>query len=140
MTDRACTYLDPYGSERCTECGTTVDLCLCVNINDSAHERLASPDGILATMIRGELRAARAQFPGTTHMLAALMEEVGELAQAMMEHDRDGSQTVPMVMREAVQVAAMAIRIATEGDENFAYQFPRQEEELPSGPVGRQYE
>jgi hypothetical protein len=40
-----------------------------------------------------------------------------------------------MVLREAVQVASMAIRIATEGDDNFAYMFPTVEEELPRGPV-----
>lgn len=139
MNERSCTFLDPQLQERCTECGVTIDLCLCVNINDSAHERLASPDGLVITMIRGELQAARKQFPRTTHMLAALMEEVGELAQAMMEHDVDGSQTTAQVLREAVQVATMAIRVATEGDENFVYQFPTVEEELPSGPVSDRF-
>ena len=139
MTDRSCTFLDPHMQERCTECGVTIDLCTCVNINDSAHERLASPDGIVITMIRGELAAARTKFPGSTHQLVALGEEFGELCQAMMEHDVDGSQSTVMVLREAVQVAAMAIRVATEGDENFAYQFPREEEELPRGPVSDRF-
>jgi NTP pyrophosphatase (non-canonical NTP hydrolase) len=91
-------------------------------------------------MVRGELDAARGKFPETTHMLAALMEEVGELAQALMEHDRDGSQTTQEVLREAVQVAAMAIRVAAEGDENFVYEFPVVEADLPRGPVGGRYD
>lgn len=91
-------------------------------------------------MVRGELDAARKQFPETTHMLAALTKNVGELAQAMMEHDRDSSQTTQEVLREAVQVATMAIRIAAEGDENFVYQFPVVEEDLPRGPVGGRYD
>ena len=137
---RSCTYTDPYGQECCTECGATVDLCQCVNPEHSAHERHHTPDGVVIKMILGELKAARAQFPGTTHMLAALTEEVGELNQAMIEHDRDGSQTVAQVLREAVQTATMAIRVATEGDENFVYQYPREEEELPRGPVGGRYD
>ena len=68
------------------------------------------------------------------------MEEVGELAQALMEHDRSQGTSVQEVMREAVQCAAMSIRIAVEGDENFMYEFPILEEKLPSGPVGRTYD
>lgn len=137
---RTCSYSDPQNMGRCTECGITLDLCLCANVNLSAHQRLNSADGIIISMVRGELDAARKQFPETTHMLAALTKNVGELAQAMMEHDRDSSQTTQQVLREAVQVATMAIRIAAEGDENFVYQFPVVEEDLPRGPVGGRYD
>lgn len=132
---RTCTYVDPHNIQRCTECGITTDLCLCMNVEGFAHDRLHSPDGIVMTLVRGELDAARGKFPDSTHQLAALMEEVGELAQALMEHDRDGAQTIAMVLREAVQVASMAIRLATEGDNNFKYVFPATEEDLPRGPV-----
>ena len=137
---RTCTFLDPQNIERCTECGVPMDLCLCANVDLSAHQRWNSVDGQIISMVRGELDAARKQFPGSTHMLAALMEEVGELAQAMMEHDRDGSQTTQEVLREAIQVAAMAIRVAAEGDENFVYEFPIVEADLPRGPVGGRYD
>jgi len=124
MTERTCSYRDPWNVLRCTECSSSIDLCQCVNVTLSAHERLTSADGLVFAMVRGELAAARASFPKTTHMLPALMEEVGELAQAMIDNDRDGSQTVQQVLREAVQVACMAVRLATESDENFAYEFP----------------
>lgn len=135
MTERSCTYLDPHNATRCTECGRDLPLCECLRPDDIAHDRIHSPDGVVLAMVKGELIAARKKFPETTHMLAALTEEVGELNQAMMQHDVDGSQTIAMVLREAVQVACMAIRVATEGDENFAYMFPTVEEELPRGPV-----
>lgn len=99
-----------------------------------------SADGLVFTMIRDELIAAREAFPGKTHMLCATVEEVGELAQAMMQHDRSEGTSVQEVLREAVQVATMAIRIAVEGDDNFLYEFPAVEDELPRGPVGGQYQ
>lgn len=136
MIDRTCTFLDVHRTQRCTECSSTLDLCQCVDPDTQALDRLTNPDGIVITMVRGELDAARKKFPDNLHQLVALMEEVGELAQAMMEHDRDGSQTIQMVLRKAVQVASKAIRVATEGDENFAYLFPIVEEDLPRGPVG----
>lgn len=48
-------------------------------------------------------------------MLAALMEEVGELAQALLEGDADNFRT------EALQVACVAIRLITEGDADFPF-------------------
>jgi hypothetical protein len=34
----------------------------------------------------------------------------------------------------------MAVRVAVEGDDNFLYEFPIIEDELPRGPVGGQYQ
>ena len=119
---RTCTYLDPHHTERCTECGVTIDLCLCEEVNDMAQERLWSDDGKAIRAIIHELDSAREAFPGNRHMLCALMEEVGELAQAIMQHDRAEGTTTNQVFKEAVQVATMAIRVATEGDQNFAYE------------------
>ena len=140
MPDRTCTFLNPHNVATCTECGSDLTICQCVAPDDQAHERLTSPDGMVITMICDELIAARKAFPENTHKLAALMEEVGELAQAMMEHDRKLGTSVHEVLREAVQAAAMAIRVAVEGDDNFLYEFPVIEDELPRGPVGRTYD
>lgn len=59
--------------------------------------------------LRRELQSARKKFPSSDAVLAALTEEVGELAKAHMEEWN-------RVIKEAVQVAAMAIRVAVEGD------------------------
>lgn len=57
-----------------------------------------------------ELHRARAKHPGDNATLAALTEEVGEVSQALL--DERASQ----VMHEAVQVAAMAMRLVLDGD------------------------
>lgn len=64
---------------------------------------------VLHRIIR-EVLSARAKFPDSTASMTALTEEVGELAKAMLE------EPWQRVVAEAVQVAAMAIRVATEGD------------------------
>lgn len=70
--------------------------------------------------VRREHRDASATWPGNRHRLAALTEEVGEVAQAMLQHDQEGAGA-SAIYREAVQVAAMAMRLALEGDASFAY-------------------
>ena len=137
---RSCTFKNRHNVTCCTECGLGIDLCQCVDPDARAYDRLTSPDGLVFIMIRDELAAARKAFPGTVHMLPALTEEVGELAKALMEHDRQQGTSVQEVLREAIQTAAMAVRIAVEGDSNFLYEFPIMEDELPRGPVGGQYE
>lgn len=57
-----------------------------------------------------ELKAAREKFPSSAKSMCALTEEVGELAKALL--DESGQR----VYEEAIQVAVMAIRVATEGD------------------------
>ena len=57
-----------------------------------------------------EVIFARKKFPSSDATLAALTEEVGELAKAHM------SEPWSHVYREAVQVASTAMRVAIEGD------------------------
>lgn len=66
-----------------------------------------------------EVQRARAKFPAGEANLAALMEEVGEVAKAIME------ESDQHVWDEAVQVAAVAMRVAQEGDP--AHSHVRQE-------------
>lgn len=67
-------------------------------------------DAHIGIAIARELTRARAKFPSPAGSLAALTEEVGELAKAMLDEPRH------RVCEEAIQVAVMAIRVATEGD------------------------
>ena len=67
-----------------------------------------------------EVGRARGMFPMPHKPLAALGEEVGELNKALLDMDVDKATTID-VFKEAVQVAAMACRVAIEGDP----QFPR---------------
>ena len=70
----------------------------------------ADEDAIFLLEVRLEIIKARNKFPSADACLAALTEEVGELAQAMLSKDQ------AEIYGEAVQVAAMALRCAVEGD------------------------
>jgi NTP pyrophosphatase (non-canonical NTP hydrolase) len=75
--------------------------------------------------ITAELEKARSKFPGTRHCMNALTEEVGELAQALLEQEYKPEQDFNSeVRKEAIQVAAMAIRILEEGDTTFPNYLP----------------
>lgn len=62
-----------------------------------------------------ELVRARTKFPSSACSVAGLMEEVGELAQAVLKNAA-GKWPESRIREEAVQVAVMAMRVALEGD------------------------
>lgn len=77
--------------------------------------------------VKAEYGRAMAKFPGNKCNVAALMEEVGELAQAMLqlEFEPEKDKTATSVYEEAVQVAAMALKIALHGSSEFpSYKHP----------------
>jgi hypothetical protein len=82
--------------------------------DDRAH-RVVRNKGValdeeMLGLIAIELTKARRKFPSARGSMCALTEEVGELAKACMDEPLEN------VIAEAVQVACMAIRVATEGD------------------------
>lgn len=76
--------------------------------------RVPIDDGSLVAL-QAEVLAGRDKFPRNRLMLAGLTEEVGELAKALLQ--RQGRD---QIQREALQVAAVAMRIYEEGDATFA--------------------
>ncbi len=64
--------------------------------------------------VADEVVRARRKFPGNRFLLAALTEEVGELAKALLQ-----AKSHEEVQIEARQVAAVAIRIIEEEDATF---------------------
>ena len=70
------------------------------------------PSGHTQRLIAEEVARARAKFQSPAHLLVALMEEVGELARACLQH---GPSSVEAKI-EALQVCAVATRIFEEGD------------------------
>lgn len=77
-------------------------------------------DNDILVSVRQELRDAREEHPTNEDQLAALSEELGELCKALLHHKHeDGSEDE--VRKEAIQVAAMAVRVATEGDHSYPY-------------------
>ena len=65
---------------------------------------------VFLTAVHIEVRRARELFPSPDGLLAATFEEAGEVAKAMLEEPED------RIWQECVQLAAMACRLATEGD------------------------
>lgn len=70
-----------------------------------------------------EAMGAAKKFPNNNYMMTATGEEFGELCKALMEHTRDGSASPQEVYTEAMQLAAMAMRIAVEGDADYKYAY-----------------
>lgn len=72
-------------------------------------------ESLFLTAVGVELKNASKKFPFPNPNIAALMEEVGELAQAFLQN-----KTWEEIYKEAVQVATMAARCAIEGDPQFS--------------------
>lgn len=82
--------------------------------------------------LTGEVIRARRKFPGSRFMLAALMEEVGELAQAIIQ-----KQPIENIRKEALQVACCAVRILEEGDPSFDTITDAEANGIIEGDAGR---
>lgn len=108
---------------------------------------IAARDRYMLGEIVRELGRARAKFPGVEHMTCAAMEEMGEVARALLqlEHEPAKGKRSVDVAGECIQLAAMAIRIATEGDTTYTRYDPAEafadleaeavpEGELDAGP------
>lgn len=65
-------------------------------------------------MLRDELERARKKFPQGLHLVPALMEEIGELARELLQKGN-----TEHARKEAIQVACVAMRIASEGCPEF---------------------
>ena len=88
----------------------------CRDLDLEATER----DGQFCDAIIMELRRARKKFPSSQFMLGAVMGEVGELANALLEYKFSTYNSWSMIYKEAVQVAVCAARLAIEGDPSIA--------------------
>lgn len=75
------------------------------------YEMTLRPSTIEA--LKQEIERRRAKFPKNDLMLAALIEEIGELAEAVKNENTEDAA------KEALQVACVAVRIAEEGDNTF---------------------
>lgn len=72
------------------------------------------PIGEVLQDVYTEITRGVESYPDASGLMVALMEEVGELARAMMTQSRDS------VRSEAAQVAALAVRVAIDGDPTLA--------------------
>jgi hypothetical protein len=84
-------------------------------VEEYARKRTSQVERVTYDELNAEVTRARVKFPGNRLLLAALVEEVGELSRAYLQ--REGAERVRI---EALQCACVAIRIAEEGDATFA--------------------
>lgn len=70
--------------------------------------------------VADEVQYARKKFPTNDLLFAALVEEVGEVAKAMQDETRE------LLILELIQVAAMALRLAVEGDPAYSKSLPEE--------------
>ena len=71
-------------------------------------------DSKFVEMMLIEVEFARKKFPSNALLFAALVEEVGEAAKALQDETRE------RLVAELIQVAAMALRLAVEGDPAYS--------------------
>jgi hypothetical protein len=83
-------------------------------------KNLSNRDVEFLNHVAQEIVFARGKFPGTKHMVAVLLEEVGELAKALLDYENDIAPK-DEIWLEAVQSSAMAMRLATEGVDGMRY-------------------
>lgn len=76
-----------------------------------------------AAEVVAEVLRARAKFPQPNPTFAAMVEESGEVATALLDVQW-GKDTREHLREECVQLAAMACRIALEGDPGFPKSQP----------------
>lgn len=78
-----------------------------------------------------EIEDAKKKFPCNDKLHIAFTEEAGEVSKALLDCHRrpfEGREFHLEVYQEAVQAAAMACRLATEGDPDFNYTPPFEKE------------
>lgn len=74
-----------------------------------------------AEKVYAEQKRASEKFPDNKRLLGALVEEVGELAKALLKIKESG-EPPKNVYDEAVQVASTAYRLAAEGEPDYGYE------------------
>jgi hypothetical protein len=75
-----------------------------------------------------ELKSANKKFPNTNHNTIALMEEVGEFAQAILHLEEKSDSTLQTqtklrrnVYNEGIQSISMILKLMTRGDSSTVY-------------------
>ena len=94
----------------------------------AAHERTRyAQDLDFLYDVKSEVISARNKFTNVDLALA-LTEEFGEVIKALMDQKQKNKVSSAEIYKECVQAAAMAMRLAIEGDPNFPKYSPPQSE------------
>lgn len=101
------------------------------NNQSAAQSASADPALFLSNFfldVEEEVERARGKFPDTAKLSLAMTEEFGEVVKALLDQEQKPEKglTSREVYEEIVQAAAMAARLATEGDTLFPKYKPQE--------------
>lgn len=106
---------------RCTECGVTIDLCLCPAVDEQAARRIGSNEGLFLKRIRDELNLADQRGENNRFLLMNLTAAVGKLNDQILSHHQGQGANAESIMQTLILAGVLLTRIATEGDEAFSF-------------------
>jgi hypothetical protein len=119
MTPRTCSYYDRRRRLRCTECNVTLDLCQCIEVEETAYKRLNT---ITGTFVQEVLREAQNfEHQPLDHLLERTISELGMVAMKLIQNDKDRSIPDTEVRHELVRLAATITLLAAIGTPEYAY-------------------
>lgn len=75
---------------------------------------------VILKKVRDETKRARAKYPSADFMLAALTEETGEVAQAILDYQY-GNDTIDHIEVEIIQAMTCLSRLLFEGSKEFKF-------------------
>lgn len=114
---RVCTYLDGRQRERCTECGVTVDLCLCPEVSDIAQERIASPAGRFLRDVMSQVETA----DSSRRLFEKIVQEIGNVGTKLVSNSEQGTPETEEVYRNLVRLGALLTLLAADGTPEYVY-------------------
>lgn len=102
-----------------------VDEHILVDVNEMKEFNRYNQDLDFLYDMKSETINARSKF-SNVDLALALTEEFGEIIKALLDQKQKKRGTSSDIYNECVQAAAMAMRLATEGDPNFPDYVPPQ--------------
>jgi hypothetical protein len=118
MDIRVCNFLDHGGKLRCTECGVTVDLCLCTDVSEKAESRLKDEH---QQFLREVASLYESDEFAEDHLFAELVQEIGNVGSKLVSHTRNRTPAPAEIHRNLLRVAVLVTRIAVEGTGEYSY-------------------
>jgi hypothetical protein len=97
------------------------------NTGTTKSSTVFDPEAAFIAAGLAEVERARKLWPGNKNRLVALLEELGEVAKALLDYD-SGVAKDEDVYTELVQCLAMVIRLACEGDASFKWRMKHEDQ------------
>lgn len=113
---RPCVYFDRRNAERCTECGNTIALCLCMEVNDQAFERTTSEVGLFLR----EVWLARKTAPANS-TLEELFAQIGLAAAQLVKNRDSGTPPDADIRRTFIRAGVLLVTLGALGTPEYTY-------------------